>query len=82
MSENNLGAKFAYLLAGVTVGALVGLLFAPGSGEETRKYLSQKAEESRQFAQRKARELGERASAAIDAGKEAYQREMARPQSG
>lgn len=98
MSENS-GSKFTYFLAGIGIGALVGILFAPQSGEETRKYLAQKAEEGRDYAQRKARELRERAEdlierskevvdrqkgslgAAIDAGKEAYQRERSKPHS-
>jgi len=76
-------------------GALVGILFAPKSGEETREFLAQKADEGREYAQRKARELRERAedlversknvatrqkdsiSAAVDAGRDAYQKAKA-----
>ncbi len=60
MSENG-GSKLTYFLAGLGIGALLGILFAPKSGEEMREYLSAKAEEGRQYAQRKARELRERA---------------------
>jgi len=92
MAEN-VGSKVSYFLVGLGIGALVGILFAPKSGEETRDFLLQKAEEGREYAQRKARELRERAddvverskqtavrhrdsiSAAVDAGREAYQRE-------
>jgi len=92
MGENT-GSKISYFIVGLGIGALVGILFAPKSGEETRDYLNQKAEEGREYAQRKARELRERAedfvergkqvaarqkdslSAAVDAGREAYQRE-------
>lgn len=74
MSENN-GAKFTFFLAGLGIGALVGILFAPQSGEETRKYLSQKADESRQYAQRKARELREHAEDTIERGKDAIGRQ-------
>jgi gas vesicle protein len=96
--SDNVGSKVSFFLVGLGIGALVGILFAPKSGEETREYLSQKADEGRDYAQRKARELRERAedlverskqvasrqkdtlSAAVDAGREAYQREKAKAQ--
>ena len=57
MSENNAGSKVSFFLVGLGIGALVGILFAPKSGEETREYLSAKADEGREYAQRKARAL-------------------------
>jgi gas vesicle protein len=98
MSENNAGSKVSFFLVGLGIGALVGILFAPKSGEETREFLAQKADEGREYAQRKARELRERAedlvergksaatrqketiSAAVDAGRDAYQREKSKAQ--
>jgi gas vesicle protein len=95
---DNVGSKISFFLVGLGIGALVGILFAPKSGEETRDFLAQKADEGREYAQRKARELRERAedlversksaasrqkeslSAAVDAGREAYQREKAKAQ--
>ncbi len=65
-----MGKGFGYFLAGVGVGALVGVLTAPRSGEETRDYLSQKADEGRKYAQRKARELRERAEDFVERGKQ------------
>ena len=97
MAEN-VGSKISYFIVGLGVGALLGILFAPKSGEETREYLKDKAEEGKEYAQRKARELRERAedllerskgvaarqkdsiSAAVEAGREAYQREKAKAQ--
>lgn len=67
---DNVGSKVTYFLVGLGVGALVGILFAPKSGEETRDYLSKRADEGREFAQRKARELRERADDLIERGKE------------
>ncbi|HYL68017.1 MAG TPA: YtxH domain-containing protein [Candidatus Limnocylindria bacterium] len=96
MSENNVGSKVSFFLVGLGIGALVGILFAPKSGEETREYLTSKADEGRDYAQKKARELRERAedlierskeimarqkdslSSAVEAGKDAYQREKAK----
>jgi gas vesicle protein len=96
--SDNVGSKISFFLVGLGIGALVGILFAPKSGEETREFLADKAEEGREYAQRKARELRERAedlvdrgkqvavrqkdtiSAAVDAGRDAYQREKAKAQ--
>ena len=104
MSDDNGGSKVAYFLAGMGLGAVVALLFAPRSGEETRKYISQKAEEGRDYVRQKSeegrefvstrsRELRSQAeqaldkakdvvakqkeqlSAALEAGKQAYQEE-------
>jgi gas vesicle protein len=97
MAENT-GSKVSYFLVGLGIGALIGTLFAPKSGEETREFLAQRAEEGKEYAQKKARELRERAddlvdrgkhvaarqkeslSAAVDAGREAYQREKSKAQ--
>ncbi len=95
---DNVGAKVSYFIVGLGIGALIGILFAPKSGEETREYLSNKADEGREFAQKKARELRERAedllergkdvatrqkesiTAAVEAGRDAYQREKSKAQ--
>jgi gas vesicle protein len=95
MSENT-GSKISYFLIGLGIGSLVGILFAPKSGEETRQFLTSKADEGREYAQRKAQELRDRAedliarskeimsrqkdslNAAVDAGKDAYQREKSK----
>ena len=71
---DNVGSKVTYFMVGLGVGALVGVLFAPKSGEETRKFLAEKADEGRDFAQKKARELRERADDLIERGKEAASR--------
>jgi len=67
---DNVGSKVSYFLVGLGVGALVGVLFAPKSGEETREYLSNKADEGKDYAQRKARELRERADELIERSKD------------
>jgi gas vesicle protein len=64
------GSKVSFFLVGLGIGALIGILFAPKSGEETRDYLSSKADEGREYAQRKARELRERAEDLIERSKE------------
>jgi len=68
--SDNVGSKVSFFLVGLGIGALVGILFAPKSGEETREYLSNRADEGREYAQRKARELRERAEDLIERSKE------------
>jgi len=74
MSENA-GSKVSYFLVGMGIGALLGILFAPKSGEETREYLTRRADEGRDYAQRKARELRERAEDLIERSKEIMARQ-------
>jgi gas vesicle protein len=71
---DNVGSKVSYFLVGLGVGALVGVLFAPKSGEDTRDYLAKRADEGRDFAQRKARELRDRADDLIEKSKEVASR--------
>ena len=71
---DNVGSKVSYFLVGLGVGALMGVLFAPKSGEDTREYLSKRADDGRDFAQRKARELRERADDLIEKSKEVASR--------
>jgi gas vesicle protein len=68
--NNNAGSKVSFFLVGLGIGALVGILFAPKSGDETREYLTGKADEGRDYAQKKARELRERAEDLIERSKE------------
>jgi gas vesicle protein len=75
MSEDNGGSKVSVFLVGLGIGALVGLLFAPKSGEDTREYLAAKADEGRDYAQRKARELRERAEDLLERSKEIMDRQ-------
>ncbi len=71
---DNVGSKVSYFLVGLGVGALAGVLFAPKSGEDTREYLSSKADEGKDYAQRKARELRERADELIERSKDVASR--------
>ena len=59
-----------YFLAGLTIGSLIGIFFAPKSGEGTREYLSKKVKDGGKHARKKARELRGRAEDLVDSGKE------------
>jgi gas vesicle protein len=63
-------SKVNYFLVGLGIGSLIGILSAPKSGEETREYMSQKAKDGSEYAQKKARELKERAEDLVKNGKE------------
>ena len=71
---DNAGSKVSFFLVGLGVGALIGVLFAPKSGEDTREYLSKRADDGREFAQKKARELRDRADDLIEKSKEVASR--------
>jgi gas vesicle protein len=68
--EDNEGSKFFYFLAGLGIGALIGILFAPQSGEQTREMLADRAGEGREYLQRRSRELREQATGYVERGKE------------
>jgi len=70
MSEGNGGNSFMWFLAGLGVGAIVGVLYAPRSGNETREALRAKAEEGRDYVRNRAREAREQASEWVDRGRE------------
>lgn len=53
-------------LAGAGIGAIIALLFAPQSGEDTRKYLGRKAEDGTDFVASKAKELQRQAEDFVD----------------
>jgi gas vesicle protein len=63
-------SKVSYFLLGLGIGSLLGILLAPKSGEETREYMSQTAEEGSEYARKKARQLRERAEDLVERGKE------------
>lgn len=67
----NIGAKVSYFCIGMGIGAVVSLLVAPKSGQDTREFLVQKANESKEYAQRKGREMRDRAEDLADRGRNA-----------
>lgn len=73
------GVLLAFVL-GAVAGAAVALLYAPASGEETRRRLAEKAREGREKAEAMAREgrefmhrQRENLTAAVEKGREAFQ---------
>lgn len=69
MSENN-SNSFVWFLAGLGIGAIAGVLYAPRSGDETRQALRSRAEEGREFVRDRARQAREQAAGWADRGRE------------
>jgi gas vesicle protein len=71
MSEDNGRAQgVAWFLAGLGVGALIGILYAPKSGRETREDIAQGAREGTEYLRTKSREAAEQVSTLVDKSKE------------
>jgi gas vesicle protein len=69
MAEDN-GSSFLWFLAGLGLGAVVGVLYAPKPGRETREEILRRAEESRDFVKERARQAREQANLWADRGRE------------
>ena len=73
MADNS-ASKVTFFLVGLGLGALLGVLFAPHSGEETRVYLADSARQGLDKAKIKGEEFSRRAQEAVTRGKEAITR--------
>ena len=69
MSDRD-GNSFLWFLAGIGIGAVVGVLYAPRSGSETREALRSKAEEGREYLRDRARQTRDQASEWVDRGRD------------
>ncbi len=69
MSDSDSGG-FLWFLAGLGLGGLVGVLYAPRAGSETRQELRARAEQGSEYVRSKAREAKEQASGWVDKGKD------------
>jgi gas vesicle protein len=71
MAEDN---KVSYFFLGLGLGVAVGVLFAPQSGEDTRRLLRDKADEGADYVRRRSDELRESATGTLERGKQSLQR--------
>ncbi len=78
MAHCSVTTKAAYFIAGAGIGAAVALLFAPESGEETRRRIMEKTQEGREYVTSKGRELRKHAGDLIDDGKDLVNKQKAR----
>jgi gas vesicle protein len=78
MADCNVATKVSYFLAGIGIGAAVALLFAPQSGEETRKQIAERAQDGKDFVAHKGREIRRQAEDLVDQGKDLVNKQKAR----
>jgi gas vesicle protein len=75
MSDNSSGSGFGWFLAGLGIGAAIGMLYAPKSGQETREDLRRRAEDGRDYMVNRAKEAREQANKLVDKGKEVVEQQ-------
>jgi gas vesicle protein len=70
MSERDNSNNFMWFLAGLGFGALMGVLYAPRSGRETRDSLKNTAQEGREYLKTRSRDAKETMNEWVDRSKE------------
>jgi gas vesicle protein len=70
MTEESRTYGLAWFLAGLGVGALVGILYAPKSGRETRDDIVSGAKEGTEYLRARTRQAADEVSALVDKSKE------------
>lgn len=73
--EGSGGSNLGFFLAGLGVGAIVALLFAPKSGKEAREFIAGKAEEGRDYVRSRTDDLRRQAEGAVEKGKDIVTRQ-------
>jgi gas vesicle protein len=68
MAENS-GNSFSWFLSGLGIGALIGVLYAPKSGQETRDELVANALGSKEYLKQRSREVSSQVGTYVDTGK-------------
>jgi gas vesicle protein len=66
-SEFDLASNMAWFLTGAFIGAAVALLYAPKSGKETRQYLADKVQQSKDA-------VSDTSGSIVEAGKDMFDR--------
>ncbi|MGA2072349.1 MAG: YtxH domain-containing protein [Terriglobia bacterium] len=78
MAKCSVGTGIGCFLVGVGIGGAVALLFAPKSGEQTRKLIAKKAEEGRGYVSSKGWELKDQAGEMVEKGKDLVNKQRER----
>lgn len=69
MAEEKQSSGFSWFLAGLGLGALIGVLYAPKAGKETREELMSSAREGTEFLKQKSRDAVDQVNDLVDIGK-------------
>lgn len=67
MADQDYSGKVVWFMAGIAIGATVALLYAPATGEQTRRQIAKKAQKS-------ADALADSSEDLLDRGREMYER--------
>jgi gas vesicle protein len=70
MTEDHRIHHLGWFLAGLGVGAVVGILYAPKSGRETRESIANSAREGTEYVRVKSQQAAEQVGALVEKGKE------------
>jgi gas vesicle protein len=73
MTEGDKAARLAALLAGLGIGAIVSLLAAPSSGEETRLRIAEKTNQGKDYVKQKAGQLARQVEDSVQDARDAVQ---------
>jgi gas vesicle protein len=74
MSDRDSGNSFMWFLAGLGFGALLGVLYAPRSGRETREAIKNSAQEGGEYLKSRGREARENVNQWVERGKDVVSR--------
>jgi gas vesicle protein len=69
MSEEKQSSGFSWFLAGLGLGALIGVLYAPKAGKETREQLMSSAREGTEYLKQKGQDAADQVGGMVDRGK-------------
>jgi len=69
MAEEKQSSGFSWFLAGLGLGALIGVLYAPKAGKETREELISSAREGSEYLKQKSRDAVDSVNDIVDRGK-------------
>lgn len=75
MSDRDNSSGFLWFLAGLGFGALLGVLYAPRSGRETREALINTAQEGRDYIKTRGREAKDAVGQWVERGKDVVSRQ-------
>jgi gas vesicle protein len=70
MSDRDSTNSFMWFLAGLGFGALLGVLYAPRSGRETREAIKNSAQEGSEYLKTRSKEARDTVNQWVDRGKE------------
>jgi gas vesicle protein len=69
MAEEKQSSGFSWFLAGLGLGALIGVLYAPKAGKETREELMSSAREGTEYLKQKSRDAVDQVNDLVDRSK-------------